>query len=189
MPDMSIKDQHDLARLIARVIEVNSLDTVWTEHSGKGHLNGRQEVDELRTVTEVMHRGIGEIVRDLGSVQRGLDGREKEIDDQVTRLLDAGDLGPGVRARLAAHFQASGGFAGYVRQSIDQVRAQGLAAADDVRHQMDRLAGGAKVEGDLWQQIKCALLGAAAGAAAASGNWWGLVPIFVAADNTGCIPH
>ena len=189
MQNISIKDQHDLARLIASVMEVNSLDTIWTEHSTKGRLGSRQEVAELRAVTDVMNRGIADVVRDLAPLERFLDGGEDDLNQDVEQFLGRSELDPSVKARFTAHFEQAGGFSGYVRQSIDQLRSKGTDAADDVKRQMDHLAAGGTVEGDLWQQIKCALLGAAGGAAAASGNWWALIPIAISADNTGCIPH
>ena len=121
-------------------------------------------------------------------------GKPKALEATFTSALANAQLDDATKHKISAGIDAAGGIVAYVTSSLDSLdrdlpaqRESFFALADQMSSPAtDQAHGEALVNTAMRLMIVCGLYGAATGAAAATGNVFGVIMAVAAATNAGC---
>ena len=126
--------------------------------------------------------------------RKGLLGKGAALEANYKSALASAQLDEATKHKIAAGIDAKGGFVAYVTSSLDSLDSDLPAQRESFFALADHMATGAAdqarteslVNTAIKQLIVCGLYGAAAGAAAATGNVVGFIMACAGAVNAGC---
>ena len=185
MAILSAADALRATQLATALSKINAVDDVWTAYAGSS--SSKEDVAALKEAADEIHRGLAFVLGETAFLKRVLDMHGTEINRLAASAFERqNEDNPEFSRRVREHWSRNQGLAQLTRGCVDKIRQDAPEASEEVQIQVREIIAGGKSPGDLPKVVKCAILGAAMGAAAATLNWPLLASLAIAANNIGC---
>jgi hypothetical protein len=172
------------AHLMNTLTRINWLDDVWTAQLE--HASGDQAINAMGATAEEIARALKQVATEAETdfLLRMIEAEAPSMNQRALEIIDQSPLSPDLQQQFRSFLERAEGITGWCRSAVMTLRQNASGAADELLEQQKQLAAGVNPPGDLPKILKCALIGAAAGAAAL--NTAALIALVTLANDAKC---
>jgi hypothetical protein len=169
------------AHLMNALTRIDLLDDAWTTQLQQA--SGSGAVSAMEATAIEIARALNEAGDETDTLLRLLEAEGSAINQRALEAIENSPLTSDLQQTLRNFLEANEGMTGWCRTSVTRLRQDASRAAEEVLEQQSQFAAGFQPPGDLPKVLKCALIGAAAGAAAAHANGAALIALVTLAND------